>query len=404
MKLKLLFTILLLSGISVFSQTNYESGYIIKTNGQRVDCLIKNEDWKGTPSTFEYKLEENGDIKTGNVSNIKEFASSENFKYIVATLPVEQSSDKVGNLTYDRNPTFKEETLFLKVLVEGNASLYYTIKDNDNRYFYKTNDGEIEQLIYKRYLTNNKRIAQNNRYKQQLATDLVCSTLQNEKFNKLEYNKTRLTNLFKNYNSYQNTESVVYEKIDYDHGFNLSIRPGLTSGSASLQKAGEAKINFDSNTGLRIGLEAEYIFPFNNGKWSIFIEPTYRTYKAEKEFLYVDFITIKKTTLITTEYNSIELPIGARYYMFLNKESAFFLNAAVLIDATILDSKIDSSDEGGYDLDIKSDVAMAFGAGFKFKNRYSIEARFHTPRNLTNYQNISSSYQSFSLIAGYNFL
>lgn len=404
MKLKLLFTILLLSGISVFSQTNYESGYIIKTNGQRVDCLIKNEDWKGTPSTFEYKLEENGDIKTGNVSNIKEFASSENFKYIVATLPVEQSSDKVGDLTYDRNPTFKEETLFLKVLVEGNASLYYTIKDNDNRYFYKTNDGEIEQLIYKRYLTNNKRIAQNNRYKQQLATDLVCSTLQNEKFNKLEYNKTRLTNLFKNYNSCQNTESVVYEKIDYDHGFNLSIRPGLTFGSASLQKAGEAKINFDSNTGLRIGLEAEYIFPFNNGKWSIFIEPTYRTYKAEKEFLYVDFITIKKTTLITTEYNSIELPIGARYYMFLNKESAFFLNAAVLIDATILDSKIDSSDEGGYDLDIKSDVAMAFGAGFKFKNRYSIEARFHTPRNLTNYQNISSSYQSFSLIAGYNFL
>lgn len=192
--------------------------------------------------------------------------------------------------------------------------------------------------------------------------------------------------------------------MDYNYGFNLSIRPGVTFGSASVQKAGQERIDFDNKTGFRIGLEAEYIFPFNNGKWSIFIEPTYRNYKAEKEFLYVDFITIKKTTLITAEYNSIEIPIGARYYMFLNKDSAFFINAAIIVDASILDSKIDSSDEGGYDLDIKADAAMAFGAGFKFKNKYSIEARYHTARNITNYQNITSSYQSFSLIAGYNFL
>ncbi len=405
MRLRLLFTIILLSGISVFSQNNYEPGYIIKTNDQKVDCLIKNEDWKGAPRTFEYKLEENGEVKIGNVSNIKEFGSAENFKYITATLAVDQSSDKVGNLTDDRNPNFKEETIFLKVLIEGNASLYYTTKDGDNRFFYKMNDGAIEQLIYKRYVTVNKSIAINNRYKQQLATDFVCSNPKSLDFDKLEYKKSNLIDRFKNYNSCVNTESIIYERKDYEYGFNLSIRPGVTFGSASIQVLGDDKITFDNKAGFRIGLEAEYIFPFNNGKWSLFIEPTYRNYTAEKESeLYKDFPTMRTTTLITVEYNSIELPMGARYYMFLNNNSAFFVNAAIIVDASALDSKINSSKEDGYDLDIKADAAMGFGAGFKFKNKYSIEGRFNTARNITNYANITSSYQSFSLIAGYNFL
>lgn len=404
MKLKLLFAIVLLSGISVFSQTNFESGYIIKTNGQRTDCLIKNEDWKGAPTTFEYKLDENGEVKIGNISNIKEFGSAENFKYIAATLPVEQSSDKVGELTADRNPVFKEESLFLKVLVEGNASLYYTLKETDNHFFYKVKDGKMEQLIYKRYVTSNQNIGKNNRYKQQLVTDLTCSTLESKTFENIEYKTNSLISVFKKYNACENGENVVFGKKEDKSRFNLSLRPGVTFSSLSILKAGDEKIQFDTNTGIRIGLEAEYVFGFNNGKWSIFIEPTYRNYKSEKEVIYVDFLTFQKKTLITAEYNSIELPIGARYYMFANQDSAFFIDAAIVVDATVLDSKIESSDEDSYDLDVKTDVALGFGFGFKYKNKYSLEARYHTSRKISNYLNVSSSYNSFGIIAGYNFL
>lgn len=405
MKFKLIFAITLLSGISVIAQTDYESGYIIKTNGQRVDCLIKNEDWKGSPNTFNYKLEENGEVKIGNITNIKEFGSGENFKYIVKTLLVEQSSNNVGKLTEDRNPILKEETLFLKLLVEGDASLYFTVKDNNNRFFYKMKEGEIEQLIYKRYTTFNKRIAENNRFKQQLVTDLVCSTLQNESFDKLEYKQTKLITLFEKYNACQNSEAIVYEKKDFKYGFNLSIRPGVTFGSAYIHKVGDEKLNFESKTGFRIGLEAEYIFPFNNGKWSLFIEPTYRTYTADKEMsINEGFPTMQNTTVVTIEYNSIELPIGGRYYIFLNEDSAFFINAALLIDISTLDSSISSSNESSYDLNFHSDATTAFGAGFKFKNKYSIEARYHSSRNLINYMNAKAPFKSFSLIAGYNFL
>ena len=404
MKYKLLLITVLFSVFNAFSQTTFESGYIILNNGTKTNCLIKNEDWKGSPTTFEYKLGENGDVKLGNVSNIKEFGSAESFKYLTATLPVEQSSDKVGNLTDDRNPIFKEETIFLKVLVEGNASLYYTIKNGDNRFFYKMNDGEIEQLIYKRYTTFNQEIGKNNRYKQQLITDIKCSSIDAKSLENIDYKKTSLTNLFKKYNTCLNSENIVYAKKGINSKFNLSIRPGVTFGSLTAHKSGEENIDFDNKTGFRIGLEAEYVFPFNNGKWSIFIEPTYRNYESEKEYVYVKALTFQKTTIITAKYNSIELPIGARHYMFLSQDAALFIDAAFIVDASILDSKIESSDENGYDLDVKTDIAVGLGFGFKYKNKYSLEARYHTPRKVTNYQNIYTTYNSFALIAGYNFL
>lgn len=405
MNFKLLFAIFLFSATSIFSQTNYESGYIIKTNGQKVDCLIKNEDWKGSPTSFQYKMNENDEPKIGNISNISEFGSDNNFKYVVATLPVEQSSDKVANLTEERNPILKEETLFLKALVEGNASLYYTIKEGDNRFFYKIDDGKIEQLIYKRYLIHNRQIAENNRYKQQLATDFLCSESKKFNFEKLEYKKSSLIKIFENYNTCDSGHSIVYNRKDFKYGFNLSFRPGITFGSASIQKSGKEKLDFENKTGIRVGLEAEYVLPFNNGKWSLFIEPTYRNYKSENEISINDeFPTMKSSTLITINYNSIEIPVGARYYMFLNKDSAIFLNGAFIFDISVLDSSITSSNESSYNLDFESGTTTAFGAGFKFKNKYSIEGRYQTARNITHYVNVSSSYQSFSLIAGYNFL
>lgn len=112
MKLKLLFTILSLSTLSIFSQTKFESGYFILNNGSKTDCLIKNEDWAGSPNTFEYKLSENAEVKLGSIDNIKEFGSGESFKYVRATLNVDQSTDVVNNLTDVRNPMYERGNSF----------------------------------------------------------------------------------------------------------------------------------------------------------------------------------------------------------------------------------------------------------------------------------------------------
>lgn len=404
MKLKLLTLTVLLSVFTVFSQTKFESGYFIQDNGTKTDCLIKNEDWRGSPSTFEYKLAENSEVKIGSIDNIKEFGSVNSFKYVKATVEVDQSTDVVNNLTDVRTPVMKEETLFLKTLAEGKASLYYSERENIKRYFYKIEHGEIEQLIYKRYLITSMNIGTNERYKQQLATTLTCENLKENIFENLEYKKSKLVNLITNYNSCEDSETIVYDKIEKGDSFNLTIRPGVTFSSLWIQLQGDEEVNFENKTGFRIGLEAEYILPFNNGKWAVFVEPTYRNYSSEATIIDDSFPTITNINVITVEYNSIEFPMGGRHYMFLNKDAALFVDAAAIMDLSTLDSKLESSRGGNYNLDVSADLALAFGVGFKFKNKYSVEARYHSPRQLLNYNNIVSSYNSFLLIVGYNFL
>ena len=404
MKIKLLLLTAIITTTNVFSQTTFEPGYIILNNGTKTSCLIKNEDWKGSPKTFEYKFEENGEVKLGSIDNVTEFGSGNSFKYIRAIVEVDQSTDVVNNLTDVRAPIMKEETLFLKTLAEGKASLYYTEKENIKRYFFKVDDNEIQQLIYKRYLVTRIKMGKNEYYKQQLATTLTCGNVNENDFENLEYKNNKLINIITAYNNCENSETTLYGKTENKTAFNLTIRPGITFSSFSFRSSGNERLNFDNKSGFRIGLEAEYVLPFNNGKWSIFIEPTYRNYSSEKEYVYVDFNTFQKTTLITVDYNSIELPIGGRHYMFINQNAAIFLDAAILMDISLMDSKIDSSNENRYDLDVSADAAIAFGVGFRFKNKYSLEVRYHTPRQLLNYDNIDSAYNSFALIAGYNFL
>lgn len=404
MKLKLLFAIISLSTLSIFSQTKFETGYFILNNGSKTDCLIKNEDWAGSPKTFEYKLSENVEVKLGSIENIKEFGSGESFKYVRATLDVDQSTDVVNNLTDVRNPIMKKETLFLKTLLEGKASLYYSERENISRYFFKVGDGEIEQLIYKRYLATATRIGKNEYYKQQLATNLNCDQLNESNFESLEYKSAKLMKIIAAYNKCENATGVVYTENLKKGKFNLTVRPGVTFSSLSLLKLGDERINFDSKTGFRVGLELEYILPFNNDKWSVFLEPTYRSYKAEKEYLYVDFGSFQRTTIININYSAIELPFGMRHYFFVSPNAAFFIDAAILVDISNLSSKAESSNENSYDLDLNADAGVALGAGFRYKNKYSLELRYHTDRQFFNYDGVDSAFKSFALIAGYNFL
>lgn len=89
--------------------------------------------------------------------------------------------------------------------------------------------------------------------------------------------------------------------------------------------------------------------------------------------------------------------------MYINQDAAFFIDTAFIMSIATLDSKITSSNEAGYDLNVRANTALAFGFGFKYQNKYSLQARYHTPQQIVNYLNIDSAYDSFSLIVGYNF-
>jgi len=110
--------------------------------------------------------------------------------------------------------------------------------------------------------------------------------------------------------------------------------------------------------------------------------------------------------LITiVDYNSIEIPIGLRHYFFLNQNSNIFTNIAYVFDLN-LNSSIDfkrADDSNLRSLEIETQNNLAFGIGYKFNHKYSMEMRYQTSRKvLINYASWNSDYKTLSIIFGYS--
>ncbi|MGE6354047.1 tRNA modification GTPase [Flavobacterium sp. NPDC079362] len=408
MKKQILFLVLtLVLSINSYSQITYENGYFIDQNNKKTDCLIENLDWKNIPTSFKYKLPESQDIIIADIKTIKEFAISGESKYIRTSLKIDRSSKFIENMSTDKDPVFKEETLLLKVLIEGKASLYMYDEGSLTRFFYKVNDAEIKQLVYKPYLINgNSSIAKNNYFREQLFIDLKCDNILQRDYENLSYDRRALLKFFIKYNKCSDTNFTEFEKKEKKDLFNLTVRPRLNNSSLSISNSNTDLYNFefDSKSSLSLGVEAEFILPFNRNKWSLTVEPTYQFYKAEK--------TNETTSLVGGEitakvdYKSVELPIGVRHYFFLKNDSKIFINASYLIDFGS-NSKIEFSRKDGSiinSLDIKSGSTFALGIGGKLHDKYSIEFRYLINRTiLKNYLFLDSSYSTASLILGYSF-
>ncbi len=77
------------------AQIAFEEGYIIKNNNQKINCLIKNKDWKNNPSQFQYKTSIDSDVYIGKLDSIKEFSVNNKLKYIRSKVKIDKSSNNL---------------------------------------------------------------------------------------------------------------------------------------------------------------------------------------------------------------------------------------------------------------------------------------------------------------------
>lgn len=104
------------------------------------------------------------------------------------------------------------------------------------------------------------------------------------------------------------------------------------------------------------------------------------------------------------DYSSIEIPIGLRHYFYINKKSAIYLNAAYVMDFS-MSSSVEFTRKDGSNLntiEVKKGNNIAFGAGYQYNKKFSLEFRYQTNRDiLDSYEYWSSDYSSMSFILGY---
>lgn len=383
-----------------YSQITFESGYFIDNNNNKVDCLIKNVDWKNNPESIQYKLSEKSDVKTAGVQTIKEFNIYDGANYVRADVGIDRSSNNINYLDDDVLPKFTNEQLFLKLLVDGEATLYSYEDESIIRYFYKLNSSAIEQLIFKKYKNKYGKIGRNERFRQQLWNDLKCEDLSRSKLAKLLYNRRELTDVFVTYNKCKDATYTGKKTKSKKDLFNLSIKPGINSSKLEIENVLVPSRNsvFSNEITFSLGLEAEVLLPFNKNKWAIFVEPTYTYYEGESEYYGEYGQTVK------TDYKSVEIPIGLRHYFFLNENSKLFLNASLVFNID-LDSGINRVKDDYRLWEINTRNNAMIGLGYKLKDTYSLEFRYHSSREvLGTYSYWNSDYQKVSLVFGYTFL
>lgn len=414
MKKPLLITILFLFFFTFsYAQISFEKGYYILNDGSRIECFIRNIDWKNNPTDFKYKTQlSDNDFKTETIANVQEFGIDNETTFKKFKIKIDRTSDEPNKLLADRNPVFKEEVIFLKVLVKGDATLYSYTDQNLNRYFYETKTIPVEQLVYTKYYQIDSNdsptiLAENNEYKQQLFQNVKAENTTEKEIIKLNYNKSDLTKYFIKYNNIK--PNLAKEERKVNKGiFLVKITPSASIASLSTENDYFLRDNvqLDNKINFKFGVEAEYILPYNKNKWSIFISPAYQTYQDDKTYNVPSGFIISPETPnnAKVKYTSIQIPIGIRHYMFLNQTSKIFINVAYAFDAgsktnityTDVTNKTTREYESG------SGSNFAFGLGYNFKNKFSFEARLNTKKELMrDYLTYSAKYSSIDFVLGY---
>ncbi|MDO9257288.1 MAG: outer membrane beta-barrel protein [Bacteroidales bacterium] len=389
MKTNLITLFLLFITLHSIGQINFESGYFIDNNNKRVECLIKNSDWKNNPTEFEYKLTTNDETQKGTLITAKEFGIKGFSRFVKADTKIDISPSDIDNLSRDRNPVWSQERIFLKVLVEGKATLYYYENKGLIRFFYSVSDTAINQLIYKEYLTEDNQVAENFKFREQLWSYVRCANASMSSVENIRFNRSELERYFKKFNGTADNSSLVYEKQKKRDSFHLRITPGLNFSSVSVINVDypDSKTDLGNKINFRIGIEAELILPFNKNKWGLMVEPSYQSFNSSGQQGTYEKVEIK--------YQSIEFPVGLRHYFFLNENARLFLDATVIPGySLVFNSKINN-------LDIGTQISYAFGGGIGYK-KWSAEMRYYTNRDLAkDYFQIKNDYTRMALIVGF---
>jgi hypothetical protein len=376
------------------AQIEYEEGYLINNDSVRIPCQIFNKAWDYNPGQFQFRRQPNGPEQVGTLDDVREFGTSGGYKYVRAELLVDQSTDDLQKVGTNKDPIWATERIFLKVLVEGKATLYH-LKTNDGRtrFFFSMNGGKIQQLIYKQYTPKPMELVYNDGFRQQLYLQVNCFDEEYKELTRVNYRASDLTTFFKKYNACSGDERSSAPK-PLREVFRFNIKTGISTAGLSVAHTYTyvmPEVKFPTKVILMPALEGEWIMPFNKSKWSVPVEASYQQYSGEKQ------ITYKGP--VSAQYRGFQLAFGVRHHLFLKNGSRFFING--LLNYNITDTSYSKLYLPHRTLTFSTGLNLGAGAGIAV-GFFSAELRYYTAKTLlTSYLGWNSQYRVLSLVAGF---
>ena len=397
--MKSILLLFLFATTSIYSQINFQKGYFINKENQKVNCLIENKDWIKTPEIFRYKLTDNDKVLTAVLKDQQELRIFNTDLFYVKVKLNQDLKDKNGDII-----KVKGDFVFFKVLLKGEGSLFEYGND-DTYFFYKLKNDELKFLPIPVKKSKTKDIIESKKFRSELFKNLKCDNFSVNTFRELNYMRYDLTKLFMDYNSCIDSDSEDYYSKRTRTIFSLKLTAGLNfhpslsnnynysydfshSGGGVGFVLDDGSVDFDSQTNFAFGGELEVLLPINKNKWSVFISPNYQSISDLSGSKTINQYGVSYDYKIDiSSISIIELPFGIRYYMNLRESLQIFTHLAVATNIIVSSEYSQELEEPGptFPTELEDDnnknYNIFFGAGVNF-NKFTVGLNYYFVKNV----------------------
>lgn len=407
---------MLLFTINGFSQNGYVNGYVVKTNGDTLKGQIYFPGWDVTPKQIQFH-QANAAEEQFSVSQLRSFSITGVDNYISSVVTIDISPVDDNSLQSVDSSILRVDTIFLRVLVKGPASLYYYRgADQKQHYFIGKNDA-VNELIYHRYkVTQNSLqfVREDKKFIGQLTYYMSdCPEMRNT-FDNLKYSESSMQPVFISYANCKGSSSSFIAKQD-----NISARFGLLAGgsfsSVTFKGLGFENIqdaSFNNAIGPVFGVKLDFYLIPKNKNYSLYDDLEFQplsftgmgTSSSSGVFFY------KYTYKINVDY--LFLNTMFRYY-FGQGDWKPFLNAGIVNAFKVItnsDSVITVGNAPSGQTTTRNQLftlegresGLEFGAGVMWK-KFNIDLRYIAWSGFLHTEGFSSNIETIQVLAGYQF-
>lgn len=389
MKFLLRLSILLLP-FFCFSQDAFEMGFYIDNQGKQVKGYINNENWFNNPDAFLFKTNLNSEVEKIDLETVKLFEIGQKFKYEKFTVQIDTKPifNFKENNNFNAEPLYETKTVFLKVLVDGDASLLKYVYAGNSYFYYSRKDfPKVLPLVYKIYLDSDGRQRENTDFRKMLFTNVRCKEANINEFLNVKYNDKELVHIFETYNECKNATFKSYNGEDNKSKLNLIAFVGY--GFTSYKSEASKGYSNENYTNPIFGAEFSVVLPHNNYRYEIFSRLYFDKINVENSFSreVAGFSTTNVLVeSIISDFNAVNIILGGRYNFFMNENNnKLFLDAGFginFISGKITYAQVLKSNSGEIlkedykDLVTKNALLLNLGVGYAFNKRFALDLRY----------------------------
>jgi hypothetical protein len=308
----------------VFSQTNFQKGYVIKSAGDTLHGYIDYKEWNRNPQKISFKANNlNQATQVLGPSDIYGFSVNGFEQYRSYQGKVSMSRTQGTNLSIDIDTSSDVVSTFLKLLVNAKPIMLYSYTDIlKSRYFVQENDAAPIELKYDVYYKPNNAeyhettVVKSDDYKRQLIVLAVKNSSSSQavidKVNTMHYSEADITNII--------------EVIDNKHAEKKAQNAGIRLFAGAL--VNYSKTKFAGNDAFSYAKPGNYTGPvfslgadlFNNSHLQKFILRAELTLSWIKPSYYLTDYDYADSYAATIKQRNVTI-LPQAIYNFYNKEN-----------------------------------------------------------------------------------